>query len=207
MAWSWLYRTLESPRVYNAVQRVLGAGGETLDGVYRRGFGESRGTVLDVGCGPVRDAPVPTGRLVGLDVNPQYIVRYASARDDASCTTLGVVASAAAVPFADMSFDECHTVAVLHHLDDELAGRAIAEMVRVLKPGGRLALFDMVRPERFRDGPLASILCALDRGEHVRTAARLERLVREHGPGDWKIESFRYAWPRLQGVLMILRKP
>ena len=207
VAWSWLYKTLESPRVYNAVQRLLGSGGQTLEGAFQRGFGGSRGRVLDVGCGPVRDTPAPDGLLIGLDVNLHYVERYASAPDTERCEFRGVVASAAAIPFAGEVLDECRSVAVLHHLDDNLARRAVAEMYRVLKPGGRLALFDMVRPERFRDGPLASILCALDRGEHVRTAEDLEQLVQASCPGDWTADLFSYAWPRLRGVLLILRKP
>ena len=58
---SWFHRPLESPRIYNAVQTLLGAGGNSLDTVYARGFGSSSGSVLDVGCGP-DPGDTPPGR-------------------------------------------------------------------------------------------------------------------------------------------------
>ena len=226
---SWVHKPLESPRLYNLVQRLLGAGGQPLDGVYDRGFGRSSGLVLDVGCGPVQETPLPEGTLVGLDINLGYIERYVAggatletapvseraAETSASprlgdaaprCSVLGVAGSAAELPFADETFDECRCVTVLHHLPDTLARRTLSEMDRVLKPGGTLAILDMVRPPGVRQGLLAWILCALDRGHHVRTGARLATMVQDQLPGAWSEESFLYAWPRLHGLLLIWRK-
>jgi SAM-dependent methyltransferase len=53
------------------------------------------------------------------------------------------VASGAALPFADASFDLVLSVAVLHHIAD--AGevrRTLAEMVRVTRPRGRVLVWD-----------------------------------------------------------------
>jgi SAM-dependent methyltransferase len=207
LSWSWLHRPLESPRLYRAVQAILGGGGQTLDATYAKGFGHALGTVLDVGCGPIQETPLPSGTLVGLDVNTAYVRRYVDARGTHECRLLGVVGSAVALPFPEATFDECRSVAVLHHLPDRLATEIVREMVRVLKPGGRLSLFDMVRPESFGAGPLASMLCSLDRGRHVRTGRALASLVRDAQDGDWSEDPVTYAWPRLRGLLMLHRKP
>ena len=189
------------------VQAVLGGGGQTLDETYAKGFGGARGTVLDVGSGPIQETPLPEGTLIGFDVNTAYVQRYVSAVETPGCRLLGVVGSGVALPFPEATFDECRSVAVLHHLPDELASEIVREMVRVLKPGGRLSLFDMVRPKSFGAGPLASMLCSLDRGRHVRTGAAFAGLVREAHDADWSEDSMVYAWPRLRGLLMVHRKP
>ena len=101
--------------------------------------------VLDVGCGPgwfwASVAKIlPEGLdLTLLDLSPG-MVREAVER----CTALpfgsvrGREADAANLPFEDGSFDAVIAMHMLYHLKD--AARGIAEMHRVLKPGGVLAV-------------------------------------------------------------------
>jgi ubiquinone/menaquinone biosynthesis C-methylase UbiE len=199
MSGSWLHRPLESPRVYDLVQRLLGAGDRTLDGVYSRGFGKSSGIVLDIGSGPVQETPLPRGTLIGVDVNHAYVERYTNGPESADCSLQGVVASAAELPFATESVDECRCVAVLHHLPDTLSRAAISEMVRVTRRGGRIVIWEMLKPSSWSAGPLARLLCALDRGQHLRTGDELATMLLETSKLEWQEERFRYAWPRLHG--------
>lgn len=102
--------------------------------------------VLEVGCGPGTDifdlAEIigPAGRLVGIDVSE---VMIAEARRRASERQLPItfeVGQVQALPFPDATFDVRRAARLLEHLPD--AGRALAEMVRVTRQGGRVVVFD-----------------------------------------------------------------
>jgi SAM-dependent methyltransferase len=98
--------------------------------------------LLDVGCGTgsfTREAAAlvgSTGRVVGVDLSPALI---GVARQRAAGLGLPVefdVADAQRLPFADDTFDGCRIERVLQYLDHPQ--RALAEMVRVTRPGGRI---------------------------------------------------------------------
>jgi ubiquinone/menaquinone biosynthesis C-methylase UbiE len=103
--------------------------------------------VLDVGCGPgsitrglaERVAP---GRVVGVDLSRETL---AAARQDAAARGLDNLryeaASVYALPFADATFDVGYAHQVFQHLREP--GRALAEMVRVLRPGGLVGVRDV----------------------------------------------------------------
>lgn len=50
------------------------------------------------------------------------------------------------IPFPDGEFDVVLSRLVLHHLPDDLKRRGVAEMRRVLKPGGRFLAVDFTPP-------------------------------------------------------------
>jgi len=103
--------------------------------------------VLEVGCGPgtdvfdLVDIVGPDGRLVGLDASEAMI---AEARRRASERQLPVtfeVGEVQALPFPDAAFDACRAARLLEHLPD--AARALSEMARVTRSGGRVVVFDL----------------------------------------------------------------
>jgi len=106
-------------------------------------------SVLDVGCGPaevlVRVARrSPTLRLTGVDVDAPMIERARRKARRAGVSPSFVVADAAKLPFEDGSFDLVVSSFAVHHWPDPHAG--LAEMRRVLKPGGRAIIWDIVSP-------------------------------------------------------------
>jgi demethylmenaquinone methyltransferase/2-methoxy-6-polyprenyl-1,4-benzoquinol methylase len=112
---------------------------------------------LDVCCGTgdltfaLRERIGPDGRVVGCDFSePMLDV----ARDKAGDRGLGVEfasADALDLPYGDASFDAVTIGFGARNLAD--LERGLAEMARVLRPGGRLAILEITRPQR---EPLAS---------------------------------------------------
>lgn len=100
--------------------------------------GRAHGTVLVDGCGVgayLSHLAPEAARIVGLDIERE---RTVEAR--AKAPTAGLVCGAGEyLPFPDDCFDFLLSHEVLEHVQDDAL--AIREMVRVLRPGGRLALF------------------------------------------------------------------
>jgi ubiquinone/menaquinone biosynthesis C-methylase UbiE len=109
---------------------------------------QASGDVLEVAVGTGLNLPhYPDGiALTGIDLSPAML---SAARDRAK--TLGRAAdlreaSADALPFPDASFDTVVCTVSLCNIPDDRA--AIAEMFRVMRPGGRLVLLDHVASDR-----------------------------------------------------------
>ncbi|MCY3569087.1 MAG: methyltransferase domain-containing protein, partial [Chloroflexi bacterium] len=102
--------------------------------------------LLDVGCGP---GTITTGlaravapaEVVGLDAAPDVLDHARShAREERVHNTEFVVGDVYALDFAEAAFDVVYANQLLQHLAEPV--RAIAEMRRVLKSGGLLAVRD-----------------------------------------------------------------
>jgi SAM-dependent methyltransferase len=97
--------------------------------------------VLDLACGPgnfSRDFALASGDglVVGLDFSETMLA--VAVRDNPMGNLAYVRGDARDLPFRDASFDAVCCFAALYLIEEPM--RALAEMVRVLAPGGRLAL-------------------------------------------------------------------
>lgn len=108
--------------------------------------------VLDVGCGTgtltlmIRKA-APDVHVAGLDVDADVLAIARAKSVDAGSAVQWEQGSAARLPFADGSFDRVFASLMLHHLTREDKRRALAEIYRVLKPGGELHVIDFGAPD------------------------------------------------------------
>lgn len=100
-------------------------------------------TVLDVACGPgnttrtLVDAVGENGLAVGVDSSATMLAQ--AVRDTPSGDPVAYVrGDAVDLPFADESFDAVSCYGALYLMDDPFG--TLHELVRVLKPGGRLAV-------------------------------------------------------------------
>lgn len=115
-------------------------------------FGESRawicsrasGDVLEVAIGTGLNLPLypPGVRLTGIEWSPKMLAIARRRADELGRTADLREADAQALPFADASFDTVVCTLSLCAIPDDR--RAVAEMTRVLKPGGCLFLLDHV---------------------------------------------------------------
>ncbi len=144
-----------APR-YDLMNRVMSAG---LDIRWRRLAAAAAdvslgGRALDVCCGTgdltfeLAGRVGPLGHATGLDFSEEMLVR---ARAKAEARGLGVdfiQGDALRLPFDDDAFDGATVAFGARNLADLDAG--IAEMARVVRPGGRVVILEITRPRRLR---------------------------------------------------------
>ncbi|MEI9940324.1 MAG: methyltransferase domain-containing protein [Pseudomonadota bacterium] len=121
--------------------------------------------VLDAGCGGGLALigcakKLTTGKAIGIDLwaaKDQSNNRPEATLDNAA--TEGVAnrvevktADITRLPFADASFDAVISMLVIHNVPSQKArDDALRELVRVLKPGGRMVIFDLLHASRYTE--------------------------------------------------------
>jgi SAM-dependent methyltransferase len=105
-------------------------------------------TVLDIGCGAGTDLLLaatrtgPQGQAIGIDMTDAMVKRARQSAASAGLYHAQVrKGDATALPVADASIDVVSSNGVLNLVPEK--DRGFAEIVRVLKPGGRLHLADI----------------------------------------------------------------
>ncbi|MDV9193353.1 methyltransferase domain-containing protein, partial [Streptomyces sp. SR27] len=102
--------------------------------------------VLDAGCGtgralpPLRAAVGPTGIVLGADLTPEMLEQAALAgRGGSTGTATLLLADVGRLPVRDGALHAVFGAGLVSHLANPVAD--LRELARVVRPGGRLALF------------------------------------------------------------------
>lgn len=185
-AFAWYY-----PRLMGLSER---AGGAALRA---RAVGPAAGRTLEIGAGNGYNLPHYTAAVTELVVTEPspHMVEHLRTRLADSALPVGtsrlVQTGAEQLPFADASFDT--VTAGYVHCTIQHPDRAIAEITRVLKPGGRYLFIEHVRA---RTGSLLARAQDVVEPLHVYVAAgchpnrRTERMLRE---SDLDVEWLEHA--------------
>ena len=115
--------------------------------IVREALGAAAGErILDVGCGPgfycaeLAEEVAPSGSVVGVDSSPAML-ELATRRCRGQKGVELRPGEAVSLPVDDASFDAALCVQVLEYVADPTV--ALAEMHRVLRPGGRVVVWDV----------------------------------------------------------------
>ncbi len=161
--------------------------------------------VLDFGCGPGTITvglakAVEPGEVHGIDMEESQIAMARSAAEAGGhINTTFHVGDVTALPFEDDSFDVAHCHAVLMHVPDTAA--TLAEVKRVLKPGGIIASREMIVDSSFLEptddnthkawAGFAGLLAA--NGGHPQMGKELKSAALEAGFSDLRTSgSFQF---------------
>ncbi len=108
--------------------------------------------VLDLGCGTgsltltAKGYTGPTGAVYGIDASPEMIEAAQNKARQSGNEVIFEIGLIEKIPYPEATFDVVINRLVMHHLPDDLKRQGLAEILRVLKPGGRLFIADFNPP-------------------------------------------------------------
>jgi len=194
----------ENPEHLDRIRQAFARQAETFDAHavkadlsvedrFRHALGSSAsGSILDVACGPgVVTAAVSkdAAEVVGLDATDAMLAKARRRAKDLPHVSFQA-GDAEALPFSDNRFDGVVTRLSLHHFENP--SKALAEMFRVLKPGGRAVIVDVTASEDSAKAELQNAIEILRDPSHVRMmpAAEIDGLIAGAGFHSAMVETW-----------------
>ncbi len=147
--------------------------------------------VLDLGCGTgtlaiMAKRAVPDIHIVGIDADPAAIEIARRKTDRQALSIPFHIGLAQQLPYPDRSFDRVLSTLFFHHLPHAGKLEALAEVARVLAPGGKLHLADFGHPANRLMSAAFTLLRKFDGMETTEDNARgrLPEMIARSGLGN-----------------------
>jgi len=166
---------------------------ELLDRLLALAQPQAGDPVLDVGTGTgwlaIRSALESGAPVVGVDITPAMLAQAALNAEKVGVNgrVQFALASAMDLPYSANKFHVVLSSLALHHT---AVSRSLAEMVRVLQPGGRLAIADMAAPSTWRSAPISWLIGLLLSASRLirnpRTRAEIEAFRQTYTVQEWR---------------------
>ncbi len=170
--------------------------------------------VLDVGSGTGEDAceiarlVAPTGGVIGLDYSQTMVDEAQQRCQDLHLPAKFVQGDARRLSFADNTFDRCYASKTFQHLPDPQ--QALAEMIRVTRPGGLMLIVDPDHGTHLLDTPYPAVT---ERFFHFRAsgirqpgiAHQMYALCKDQGLIDIQVEPLTWISTDYEQVHPLLR--
>lgn len=209
MICSSLHALLSDPKFYHYSRQIITGGMPFKKFIHLAGLDQADCRVADVGCGPsdiLRFVP-GTGRpgyYLGIDVSNRYLAAaheraqakavpaFFMAMDLEGLPTNSTVQAEFTAALADHQVNTVLLMGVLHHISDVAVTTTLDLIEQV--PGVKVVVTqDVVTIPGHR---LNNLLCAMDRGEFVRTEEGYENLIRRskwpHYRREWTCTGVRF---------------
>lgn len=159
-------RTIRWAHFYDALVNVmtLGKGQAIRELTAEMAQIKAGDKVLDVGCGTgdltfaAKAHAGVTGEVHGIDASSEMIDVAQRKALQTGATINFQVDLIEKLSFPDKYFDVVLSSLMMHHLPRDLKIRGLAEIRRILKPGGRLVIVDFRRPNTFTEHILTAFL-------------------------------------------------
>jgi SAM-dependent methyltransferase len=189
------------PDVYELENQGLDPGGRVLATLRHLAPWAGR-TVLDLGCGTGFWLPgyaAEAARAIGVEPDPKLRAR-ARARIDGVAGAEVLAGSAERLPLGDGSADVVHArFAYFLSYHGTPRDLGLAEVMRVLAPGGSLVVID----NDYRWGEFAGLLAAASKIPPVRLAADIDAWWRQRGATRHEVRS-RWQFARREDLAAVL---
>jgi SAM-dependent methyltransferase len=143
------------------------------------------GRLLDLACGPGIVTAALAGKakeIVAFDATPEMLKKARERCEKAGLKNVRFEqGDAAALPFDAATFDGLVTRLAIHHFSDP--PRVMAEMFRVLRPGGAAVIADVVVSEDKDEAALQNAIEIIRDPSHIRMLPDTELLSLVEGAG------------------------
>lgn len=168
----------------------------TLDAALRQIDLDTTDSLLDVACGTGRFAEMirtlkPSLAITGIDLSPDMIA-VAKERIPPGDGVAWHVGPAETLPVEDNAYDVVTCANAFHLVTDP--EKSMAELYRVVKPGGSLVLVDWCREYITVHGVLVASRLFGKQYRRIRTREKLKEVVERSGFDVKHIEKFKATW-------------